>query len=392
MSLSTTPRCLPKIPLLLRVLFTLPVIFLALPLAGSKFEFKIPEFKVIEEPKATHVETEALFRRLEVAKTIPPELDKENFMVRPSSFTFDQGGNIHTVDRLLKKVFTFDKNGRFIRSWGRLGMGPGEFGAKASMNYIYASADKHLYVSEYSGCRVSRFAPDGSYTYDFKVHNATPMNTYVTPVVAPWGEIAVRNRETGAFDIYKINGMKLEKSYSLLGMKEFATSIILGPEKQEVFVWLAPNEYNGYIDVLPGERWIIFLPYSSTVYIFKRDTLQAALPIRPKLALKIFKKKIARFDASTKHGKGKSPRWIFMFLGFFVDKDDQEHFYLESRGESEPSKRRRLLYKFDLKGNLKQVYFVENICLFRGKSNGNFYSLGGERDSINFLKERTHEK
>ena len=58
------------------------------------------------------------------------------------------------------RIVRFDRNGRFVKEWGKLGVGPGEFSVPHN---IVRDAKGRLYVADRSNCRVQVFDQDGKF-------------------------------------------------------------------------------------------------------------------------------------------------------------------------------------------------------------------------------------
>jgi len=83
------------------------------------------------------------------------------FRVFPSSIGVDADGNLYVLDAGNYTVAKFDPTGRHIRSFGRQGEGPGEFGFPSDMA---VHRDGSVAVYDFDGRGLSRFDPDGEFT------------------------------------------------------------------------------------------------------------------------------------------------------------------------------------------------------------------------------------
>jgi sugar lactone lactonase YvrE len=66
----------------------------------------------------------------------------------------------HTVGKGYPRIVKFDKNGKYVTEWGRLGHGPGEFNVPHSLAMDKAG---HLYVADRANNRIQIFTQDGKY-------------------------------------------------------------------------------------------------------------------------------------------------------------------------------------------------------------------------------------
>jgi hypothetical protein len=82
--------------------------------------------------------------------------------VRPSDVAWDAAGNIFVADGhgANARVAKLDKDGRFIKSWGSRGSGPGEFNTPHS---IATDPQGNVYVADQGNKRIQVFDNDGTF-------------------------------------------------------------------------------------------------------------------------------------------------------------------------------------------------------------------------------------
>jgi hypothetical protein len=93
-----------------------------------------------------------------------------------AALVFDAEDNLYVLDAGNTRVFVFDRDGRHVRSFGRRGQGPGEFGFPAGLSVL---RNGEIVVGDVMRGALQRFAPDGS-----------PLPSHDTGAVRPSGRLA----------------------------------------------------------------------------------------------------------------------------------------------------------------------------------------------------------
>ena len=97
---------------------------------------------------------------------------------QPTDVAFDSSGNIFVTDGYgNSRVVKFDKNGKFIKTWGRKGNGPGEFNLPHSI--AFDSKDL-MYVADRENNRIKIFDADGNFIKEW-THVGDPWAIVITP-------------------------------------------------------------------------------------------------------------------------------------------------------------------------------------------------------------------
>ncbi len=97
---------------------------------------------------------------------------------RPTDVAWDAAGNIFVADGYANsRIAKFDKNGRFIKSWGSRGTAPGQFNVPHTMAI---DAQGNVYVGDRENRRIQVFDNDGNFKTQFSNVGA-PYAICITP-------------------------------------------------------------------------------------------------------------------------------------------------------------------------------------------------------------------
>jgi len=344
------------------------------------------EIQCIENPTPTHIEKPEQYVELEMVGKIAGDIDDEHFMAWPWQITANKQGDIYVFDLRLQQIFKFDKNNKFISVFGSAGQGPGEFSSRRrGLKEMYFGYDDSLYVSDTDNNKIIKFTADGKYARDIKLPVPAKATGGFSPVIMPNGDFFIRTGLDCTLDAYNINDREMKKRYSLLSLKDFQRSVILKVRKQDYLGWMFSDPTVVYYDLIPGNRLMVYLATTSTVFIFKEGRLEKKFDLWPKKVLDIYRKDI---EMRAKKARKNDLLISKMFLNFFPDKDNENYFYLE--GKTDGSDKKRFLYQFDLTGNLVKVLYAPVIARFLCKKNILVYA--GDEDMIYIFKEKNNEK
>src|SRR5207253_2565690 len=95
------------------------------------------------------------------AATLPGAGVRGDNFNRPTDVAWDAAGNIYVADGYgNSRVAKFDRNGKFLASWGSRGTGPGEFDL---LHSIATDAQGNVYVGDRTNRRIQVFDGNGTF-------------------------------------------------------------------------------------------------------------------------------------------------------------------------------------------------------------------------------------
>jgi hypothetical protein len=343
------------------------------------------EIECIANPVPTHVE--ANYVKLEIVKEIPLNIDNEHFMGMPWFISTDGQGNFFVFDILVKRIFKFDKDFRLVKAFGKGGKNPGEFGERRGVitGMFFSEREGLLYVADMENKRFIQFDSNGNHLKDFYLSPESRAFGAFSPVVDEEQNYFILTGPKCTVDVFNLCREDEGLQYSLLDNTECGRSLILKVRPEDEQFWNSFTVGDTYYDVLPGNRLAVYTAHASTLTIFEKEKAVKKFNLWPKKALELYRQEIEKRKAGLKE-RQRQMLIVYMFLNFFVDKDNGDSFYLESPGEGENSDMKRFLYHFDFEGRLKKVFYFPQIVRFISQGNGLFYARS--KDKIYILKEK----
>ena len=200
--------------------------------------------------------------KLELKKifTISGENDEDSLAVfnKPLSLTTDKDGNIYILDMNSMSLKKFDKNGKFVKSIGRRGQGPGELFYPSFVMMI----EDTLTIMSQGQKKISRFTTDGDFINDKRMEMDIQLpKTYDNKNIVSYTVVFNQN-ETSP---------KIKFSLSLLDKNLKVTNAF---EKKEIDI---QDFAQGKVNI--SDLLIPFIPANNKVYLSENDDNQYKINI-----------------------------------------------------------------------------------------------------------------
>lgn len=167
-----------KIKVILTISF-LSAFILAVSFGEQKAEWKgkieVKEgIKIIKNPKKPMYENEIISVK-EDLKIGEVEGDANYMFSQISNFVVDENENIYVADMKETKIKVFNKNGKFLRVFGKVGQGPGEIGRIRS---IHINAKNELLVHDSRNMKIQYFSIAGEFMRSKNLGKIRPLRLY----------------------------------------------------------------------------------------------------------------------------------------------------------------------------------------------------------------------
>jgi len=142
------------------------------------------------KPESSDLEAKPYERNLN-----PPLPHVDGRFRQPTDVTWDPQGNIYISDGYVNaRVAKYDKNGDWVKSWGKHGKGPGEFNLVHS---IAADAQGLIYVGDRNNRRIQVFDGDGNVQREIKID--APFDPNTLPAIGNKPDLTTYLQTGGSF-------------------------------------------------------------------------------------------------------------------------------------------------------------------------------------------------
>lgn len=330
------------------------------------------EIDVIKNPKPTMKEKQYVL--LSKVKDISADLGNEQYLFRPTSMTIDKNNHLYVYDNLQAKIFKFDEDLKLMKSFGRVGPGPGEF-AGTGLSYLVVikiGRDGKLYANDLKSGKMVVFHQNGEFIREFRYRS---WNFMMTPVVDAQGNVYFISVKERTIDVLNEKRVKLfsveydKENFNYLFYKPGPLHLDTGAEIPSIDLSMA---------LTLNSRLLILFKNSATVLVLENKKIVNKIRIWPEEALDSYKTEIS--DLLRRH----KDMFKKLFFNLFVDEDNDRYFYLQSGS----NKKRDInaLYKCNTGGELLKTLYIRlnepSFTRFKVKKNNLFYGIEDEKITI----------
>jgi DNA-binding beta-propeller fold protein YncE len=125
----------------------------------------------------------------------PPLPHVDGRFRQPTDVTWDPQGNIYISDGYVNaRVAKYDRNGDWVKSWGKHGKGPGEF---SLVHSIAADVQGLIYVADRNNRRIQVFDGEGSLKREIKID--VPFDENARPAIGNKPDLSTYLQTGGSF-------------------------------------------------------------------------------------------------------------------------------------------------------------------------------------------------
>jgi len=207
---------------------------------------------------------------LEEVLSIGDVEDENCFFYKGFDFDIDQSGNIYILDYGKIRIQKFDQNGKFLKTIGRQGQGPGEFMSPSSLD-ISDSGDFYL---KDSNSILKILGKDGQ----FKSQKILPYNFNSLKQIGNFellliiNELDFRERE----NVYKLTqiNIKGKKIFEYINVRHKS---MVGDGSEKIFIYFPEIDPAIYYDISKNGYIYCGINTEYTIYKFKNSELKAKI-------------------------------------------------------------------------------------------------------------------
>jgi hypothetical protein len=260
--------------------------------------------------------------------------NESNFFIKITGLCTDFDNNLYVADSGWNKIFKFDPNGRFMKSFGSGGQGPGEFLGNTYNCFLHISHGNNgnIYVLDQCNRQLSVFSADGVLENKFRLYE----NRFDTAAVNSEGDIYMLSKSgIKLIDCYDRN-LKF-KGY-LLDFDSHISFPFGKPFSRDYFrfhEFLYPIKFELTKLMTRKDNLVLVSNYSLNVIVFNNNVKMNEFRIGNEFFIKDFKKQIEKnliSHADVYSSKKHLSRVLLPFQSFIDQHDDLCLIYKTSEG------------------------------------------------------------
>jgi hypothetical protein len=348
------------------------------------------DYEILTDLSPTH-EAKS-FHQLKVVLKIPYDFSEKEFFAFPCSIAADKEGNIYVFDGKQTKIYFFNASGKYLGTFSGPGVGPGEM--SPSMGTIGSMDIRRMYYHEKVGLLVNGFRNKWINIFNSKGKRIREIRLSDSkkfyPLMDDQENLYKLSADDGVIQVVNKDSEIIDR---LLDQKDLLRLYRYEPfDLKWLRSILRPDSGDIFYDLLSDNRFIVYLMYSSTIYIFRNRKLIDQYPVRPKLALaerqhridiqkkvrqsQRYKAMLKRYPDMESH----SFNYYFFFREMIVDSDTGEHFLMASFDPIDG--KQNMLFEFSVSGKLTTALYFrtedeeKEYCFVRLKKNNLYYAIG----------------
>lgn len=302
---------------------------------------------------------------------------KNFFLLRPADMAVGPQGELFIYDADNPTILQLDKNLQVACKIGRGGFGPGEMFSLDKSGYkLYLAPDNTLLVSDTRNVKIIQFDFSGNLIREIPLDQRLSQHHFF-PVMDREGNVYTPSVSGGVVDKWSPKGERLKTYFNETAIRDFLLHeppfSIKWRGRDFRMKWDMAGAWNTWCDVFAGGHLVIYLANSATLCVFKDDIPVMTKPVWIEEELPFFKVETEMAIQMNKDaGKQSSARtWQLLYNGVIrKDHDDNVTYYLQGKSEDA---NRCVLYRFDLQGKLREVFYSEESFSLFYKRHNRFY-------------------
>jgi hypothetical protein len=231
--------------------------------------------------------------------------------------------------------------------------------------------DENLYAHDFNRKRILVLSKDGKFIKEIK-YDGRSVNFYTTPLVDHDSNVYFPEMTVDKLDFINQSGKRMATIPFKNSLPDFKIKPLI-----------AGRMFFVIFNKTSDSKLFLFFPQISSFIVMNESRFLFKYSIYPKYAMGSFNVKRAEDEKQGKKSSSES-----MFFSFILDDDDNHCFYLQP--ELKINGKINNLYQFDLKGELKKVFYIDpqetsKLNVFHVKKNGFFYAI--EKGKVKIYRE-----